>query len=98
MKTALFPSLLVSLAFGSVSLAGDSDKKTIVPTTSDQPQPWSFALSLPAWIPWQTGEAGINGITAHLKLGPQRYHPEARHDRRRAWRGAQGAVWDYGRV
>jgi hypothetical protein len=76
MKRILFLSLLVGLAPGLVSLAGEADKKTIAPAEPEPPQPWRFAMSLPGWIPWQTGETGINGTTSHIKLGPNDLIPK----------------------
>jgi hypothetical protein len=59
---------------GSAVLAGDADKKVIAPTES--PQPWQFALSLPAWIAWQTGEIGLKGATSRIQLGPNDLIPK----------------------
>jgi len=39
-------------------------------------EPWTFTLGVPAWIPWQTGKAGINGVTSNFKLGPNDLIPK----------------------
>ncbi|MDR3402573.1 MAG: hypothetical protein P4L99_08745 [Chthoniobacter sp.] len=76
MKRISTLSILASLTLSTVSLAGEADQKTITPVEPEPPQPWRFSLSLPGWIPWQTGETGINGTTSHLKLGPNDLIPK----------------------
>lgn len=76
MKHILNSSILAVLVLGATALAGDNDKKAITPTEPEPAQPWRFSLSLPAWIPWQTGEVGINGTTSHIKLGPNDLIPK----------------------
>lgn len=76
MKSILASSIFATLVLGATALAGDSDKKAIAPAEPEAAQPWRFALSLPAWIPWQTGEVGINGTTSHIKLGPNDLIPK----------------------
>ncbi|MEP6672073.1 MAG: hypothetical protein ABJF10_23115 [Chthoniobacter sp.] len=74
-----FPTLLAGftgILFGATALAGENDKKTITPTEPEPSETWQFSLSLPGWIPWQTGEVGINGATSHLKLGPNDIIPK----------------------
>lgn len=76
MKSILASSIFATVVLGATAFAGDSDKKAIAPAESDPAQPWRFALSLPGWIPWQTGEIGINGTTSHIKLGPNDLIPK----------------------
>lgn len=76
MDMRLPTTLIASLAFGTAAWAGDNDKKEIAPIAPEEPQPWRFSMSLPGWIPWQTGETGINGTTTHLKLGPNDIIPK----------------------
>src|SRR5690349_109014 len=76
MKSTPLHFLLTSLALSAVSLAGDTDKKVVTPTEPEPAQPWRFSMSLPGWIPWQTGEIGINGTTSHLKVGPNDIIPK----------------------
>ena len=63
-------AILASLALGVTAFAGTNDQKTITPAEPEQEQPWRFSLSLPGWIPWMTGESGVNGNIAQIDLDP----------------------------
>ena len=76
MKQSLLLSALTSLALATLAHAGEPEKKVVTPTEPEPAQPWHFSLALPAWIPWQTGETGINGATTHLKVGPNDIIPK----------------------
>jgi len=76
MKTTPHLSTLAVLLFGAGAFAGDEIQKNIIPAETQPINPWSFAVSLPGWIPWQTGEVGINGATSHIKLGPNDLIPK----------------------
>lgn len=75
MKHLSLHLILATCALGAASFAGENDKKAVAPA-DEEAQPWQFSLSLPAWIPWQTGEVGINGTTSHIKLGPNDLIPK----------------------
>jgi hypothetical protein len=75
-KHILTSSLFTTLLLCVPAFAGDNDEKAISPAEPASTQPWRFALSLPAWIPWQTGEIGINDTTSHIQLGPNDIIPK----------------------
>lgn len=98
MNHILTSSIFAVLALGVTAFAGENDKKAITPTEPEQAQPWKFALSLPAWIPWQTGEVGINGTTSHIKLGPNDLIPKIdmiAYVRAEAHKGRFGIMGEY---
>lgn len=98
MKNSLLHSILAVLALNAIALAGDEGKKTITPAEPEPPQPWRFSLSLPAWIPWQTGEMGIDGTTSRIKLGPNDIIPKidmAAVVRAEAHKGRFGIMGEY---
>jgi len=97
-RSPIFLAGLTGLFFGVTALAGDNDKKTITPAEPEPPQPWRFALSLPGWIPWQTGEVGINGTTSNIKLGPNDIIPKidmVASVRAEAHKGRFGVMGEY---
>ena len=63
-----------TMLFSSTLLAGESDKKTITPT-GPMDDGWKFSLSLPGWIPWLTGDTGLNGHIANVDLAPDNIIP-----------------------
>ncbi len=67
--------MLIGLMLARAACAGENSKQ-LAPAEPETPQPWRFALSLPAWIPWQSGDTGINGKTSQLKLGPNDIIPK----------------------
>jgi hypothetical protein len=75
MHKHLTTTLLAGLALGSAVFAGDHDKKVVVPPAPPEDS-WQFKLSLPAWIPWVSGDVGINGINSHISLAPDNIIPK----------------------
>src|SRR5262249_49443954 len=69
-------ALLTGCFSTSVALAGHPDLKTEVPKETVEAEPWHFTLSMPAWVFWESGTEGINGLNAHLKLGPNDVYPK----------------------
>lgn len=95
MHRILTASLFAALALSAPAFAGENDQKTIAPA---EPEPWHFALSLPGWIPWQTGEVGINGVTSNVKLGPNDLIPKVdmiASVRAEAHKGRLGLMGEY---
>jgi len=76
MKLTRLVTGFASLLIGASAMAGEETQKDVTPAETQPFNPWTFALSLPAWIPWQAGEAGINGMTSHVKLGPNDLIPK----------------------
>lgn len=74
MHKHLTTTLLAGLALGSAAFAGENDKKIVVPPAPEDS--WQFKLSLPAWIPWVSGDVGLNGINSHISLGPDNIIPK----------------------
>lgn len=75
MHKHLTTALLAGLALGSAAFAGEKDRKVVVPPAPPEGL-WQFKLSLPAWIPWVSGDVGINGINSHISLGPNDLIPK----------------------
>jgi len=75
MHKHLTTALLAGLALGSAAFAGDHDKKVIIPPVPPEDS-WQFKLSLPTWIPWVSGDVGLNGINSHISLGPDDIIPK----------------------
>src|SRR4051812_4734971 len=67
MYNHLKTALLAGFALGTGALAGESDKKIIVPVPEES---WQFKLSLPGWIPWIEGTMGLNGYNSNISLNP----------------------------
>jgi hypothetical protein len=32
--------------------------------------PWVITVGVPGWLPFVTGDVGLNGITTHVNVGP----------------------------
>lgn len=75
MHKYLTTALLAGLALGSAAFAGENDKKVVVPPAPPEDS-WQFKLSLPAWIPWLSGDVGLNGINSHISLAPDNIIPK----------------------
>jgi hypothetical protein len=71
----LTATLLAGLTFSAAAFAGEGDKKVVVPPAAPDDS-WQFKLSLPAWIPWLSGDVGLNGINSHISLAPDNIMPK----------------------
>lgn len=70
MNRTKLQSALIALCLTAAAHAGDpgAPAKQNVPALTDDG--WKFSLSLPGWIPWMTGETGLNGHIASVDLSP----------------------------
>lgn len=90
-------SILAALLLSAPVFAGENDKKAVAPAEPEA-QPWRFSMAIPGWIPWVTGETGINGTNANLKLGPDDIVPKLDMIvplRAEAHKGRFGIMGDY---
>jgi len=66
-------TLFATLALALAASAGEPEKKVIVPPEQES---WQFKLSLPGWIPWVEGDAGIDEAVSNFYLGPNTLVPK----------------------